>query len=120
MKKAKPLLTVLFGILMLVGGTVHFIKPEAYYPIIPDFLPKPLFNYLGGIAELILGIGVFIPRFRPFATLGILLLMILFLPLHIIDVFREHPAIGSKTLAIVRIPLQFILIVWAWFIYKRK
>jgi uncharacterized membrane protein len=40
--------------------------------------------------------------------------MIAFLPLHIIDVFLDNPAIGSKTLAYIRLPLQFVLIFWAW------
>jgi uncharacterized membrane protein len=42
------------------------------------------------------------------------LLMIAFLPLHIVDVFKDNPAIGSTTLAYIRLPIQFILIYWAW------
>ena len=41
--------------------------------------------------------------------------MLLLLPLHIIDLFRDKPVIGSMTAAIIRIPIQFLLIFLAWF-----
>ena len=104
---------------MIFGGVNHFLKPEMYLPFIPSFLPGAAINYLSGIAEIIVGIGVFIPAFRSQSTLGILVLMLLFLPLHIVDVFKENPAIGSHQMALIRLPLQFVLILWAWFIHKK-
>ena len=120
MKITKYILTLLFGAFMIFGGVNHFIKPEIYFPFIPDFLPQPIINYLAGIIEIALGIGVFVPQFRPHAALGILLLMLLFLPLHLWDAFRENPSIGSHTAALVRLPVQFLFIAWAWFISKKK
>ena len=120
MKTLKLILTLLFGAFMIFGGVNHFLKPEMYFPFIPDFLPKEVINYFAGILEIVLGVGVFIPKFRTIATLGILLLMLAFLPLHILDVFSESPAIGSHEAALVRLPLQFVLILWAWFIKKRN
>ena len=90
-----------------------------YDPMIPDAFPQHLVNYLIGILELALGIGVFIKPYRSMAALGIFILMIAFLPLHVVDVFRDEPAIGSKALAYVRLPLQFVLIGWAWFLHKK-
>lgn len=119
MKNLKLILTYLFGAFMIFGGINHFIKPEMYAPFIPDFLPSLSINYLTGIAEIAVGVGVFIPRFRSIATLGILLMMLIFLPLHILDVFKENPAIGSHQAAIIRLPLQFLLIAWAWYIHKK-
>jgi len=119
-KNPKYILTILFGIFMIYAGIMHFVKPEVYFPFIPDFLPENIINILSGILEIILGIGVFIPRYRTLAALGILLTMLAFLPLHIIDVFKEHPAIGSHRIALIRLPLQFVLILWAWFIYKKN
>ena len=118
MKTLKQVLTILFGIILILSGVSHLIKPESFFPFIPDFLPKRAINILAGIVELGLGVGVFIPRFRSVATFGILLLMLTLLPIHIIDVFKETPAIGSHQLALIRLPVQFVLIVWAWFIYK--
>ncbi len=119
MKTAKFFLTILFGVVMIGGGINHFLKPAVYFPFIPDFLPKAPTNYAAGILELALGIGVFIPQFRYRAAQGIFLSMCIFLPLHIWDVFRDHPAIGNHTLALIRVPVQFVLIYWAWFISKK-
>ncbi|MCP1385724.1 DoxX family protein [Runella salmonicolor] len=119
MKILKLILTYLFGAFMIFGGVNHFLKPEMYLPFVPSFLPGEAINYLSGIAEIIVGIGVFIPAFRPQSTLGILVLMLLFLPLHIVDVFKENPAIGSHQMALIRLPLQFVFILWAWFIHKK-
>ena len=104
---------------MIVGGINHFLKPVMYFPFIPDFLPKDATNYAAGILEVALGIGVFLPQFRHRAAQGIFLLMCIFLPLHIWDVFRDNPAIGNHTLALIRVPVQFLLIYWAWFISKK-
>jgi uncharacterized membrane protein len=119
MSKFKVALTFLFGLFMILGGVMHFLNPEMYNPFIPDFLPKDLINYGSGILEIVLGIAVMIPRFRSMGTLGILLLMMAFLPLHLMDVFKENPAIGSHQLALIRLPFQFVFILWAWFIHKK-
>jgi uncharacterized membrane protein len=120
MQKFKLTLTLLFGAIMILGGVMHFINPEMYYPFIPDFLPKNLVNYAAGMLEMAAGIGAMIPRYRAKGTLAILLLMLAFLPLHIIDVFKENPAIGSAQAALIRLPIQFVLIFWAWFIHKKR
>lgn len=119
MKNLKLSLTFLFGVFMIFGGVNHFIKPEMYAPFTPDFLPSLAINYLAGVAEIVLGLGVFIPRYRSKATFGILLMMLVFLPLHVFDIFKENPAIGSHQAAIIRLPVQFLFIAWAWFIHKK-
>jgi uncharacterized membrane protein len=119
MTKLKILLTFLFGGFMILGGVMHFINPEMYNTFIPDFLPKDLVNYASGALEIAVGIGAMIPRYRSWGTLGILLLMLAFLPLHVMDVFKENPAIGSHEMALIRLPIQFVFILWAWFINKK-
>ena len=108
----------LLGVLMILAGIQHFRDPAMYGSIIPDGLPKELVTYLSGVVEIMLGVGLFFKRLRPLASLGVLILMIAFLPLHVADVFRDAPAMGSKLLACIRLPLQFVLIVWAWVVYK--
>jgi uncharacterized membrane protein len=119
MKILKLVLTFLFGAFMIFGGVNHFLKPAMYFPFFPDFLPKVALNYLTGIAEIAVGIGVFIPKYRISAALGILIMMLAFLPLHMWDVFRENPAIGSHQAALVRLPFQFVFILWAWYISRK-
>ena len=119
MKLAKRLLTWLFGVLLVGAGLVHFTSPATHLPMVPDFLPRRVVVLASGVVEVVVGLGALVPRFRSPATLAILGLMIIYLPLHVLDVFREHPAIGSHQLALIRLPVQFVLIAWAWFIHKK-
>ncbi len=118
MKLGKKIIEIMLALLLLISGFAHFIIPEMYYPIIPDFFPKSTVNLLAGGVEILLGFGVFIPSLRKKALLGIFFLMILFLPIHILDALKENPAIGSKTVAIIRIAIQMLLIYLPW--YTRK
>ncbi len=118
MKLIMLILTFLFAAFMIYAGVMHFKKPEVFLPFIPDFMPKALVNYGSGAIEILLGIGLFIPAMREKAAFALLILMVLFLPLHIIDVFSETPAIGSHKAAMIRLPIQFVLILLAWGIWK--
>lgn len=108
------ILSFLLASLIILGGCSHFLQPSLFLPFIPDLLPRNLVNYLAGTIEILVGFCCFFKPTRLFASWAILFLMIAFLPLHIIDVFIENPAIGSKTMAYIRLPLQFLLIYWAW------
>ena len=118
MQITKIIVSVLFAVLTIGAGIIHIVHPAVYYPFIPDFLPKDLVNYVVGVLEIAIGVGIAVPRFRSRGVFGFFLLMIAFLPLHIIDVFSAHPAIGSPSLALIRLPLQFALIGAAWWVYK--
>nr|WP_294869896.1 MauE/DoxX family redox-associated membrane protein [uncultured Pedobacter sp.] len=112
--------TWLYGILMILAGINHFVKPYFYKTFIPNWLPLLPVNYVTGAVEATLGVCLLIPVCRHYGALGLFLLMIVFLPLHAFDVFKQNPAIGSKLLAYIRLPLQFILIWWAWSIFRNQ
>jgi uncharacterized membrane protein len=114
------ILTLAFAAILILAGFNHFINPKIYSPFIPDWMPLILTNILTGIVELGLGIGLLFKKYRKQAAFGVFLLMIAFLPLHFFDVFKDHPAIGSKTVAMIRLPLQFVLIYWAWYILQQN
>ena len=118
MKIVQRILLILLAAFLIYGGVNHFLNPAFYEPFMPDFFPKSLANIAAGIAEIALGVGLFIPKFREKAAWGIVILMIIFMPLHIWDLFKEQPAIGSQEAAIIRVPMQFVLIAWAWWIRK--
>ncbi len=115
----KTVLTSIFGIFLIGMGVLHFINPTPFLAFIPEQLPQELLNILAGIAELALGLGVFFNTTAQLAKLGIVILMLMFLPIHFLDMFRDPPAIGSFTVAVIRFPMQFVLIYWAWYIYKK-
>ena len=108
----------ILGVLMILAGIQHFRDPAMYGPIIPDALPKDLITYISGAVEILFGAGLFFRRLRLMASMVVLILMIGFLPLHLWDVFRDEPAMGSRSLAYIRLLLQFVLIGWAWLVYK--
>jgi len=110
-------LRIIFGIFFAFAGIMHFIKPKIFNRFIPNFLPKLVVNYIAGLLELAIGIGLLINQTTKHAALAMLILMLIFLPIHIWDVFREKPAIGSKKIAIIRVPLQFLLLYIAYLIY---
>ncbi len=112
------ILKIIFGVFFMFAGVMHIIKPKIFKHFIPNGFPKKLINYVIGVIEFSLGVGLFFPDTVPYAAAGIFILMIVFLPIHIWDVTRERPAIGSKKLAIIRVPLQFLLMYCAYLIYQ--
>ena len=120
MKKLPYVLTLLFAALLIVAGINHFINPGIYSAFIPDWMSLLWSNVFIGAVEVGLGAGLLFKKQRKLAALGVLILMILFLPLHVFDVFQLHPAIGSKILAMIRLPIQFLFIYWAWYIWQRS
>ena len=115
MKIAWLVIRVLFALFMIYGGVQHFLKPDFYIPFVPSFLPftKGII-YASGLIEVILGVLLIIPKYAKYGALGILILMLIFLPIHTWDVFSDTPAIGSHKAALIRLPVQFIFIALAW------
>lgn len=113
-------LKIVLAVFLIYGGYNHFQNPEFYNGFIPDFLPKIGVNYISGIIEILLGIGLFKKGYEKKSAYGIFLLMIAFMPIHIWDAFKEVPAIGSKMAAYIRIAVQVLFIVWAYVIYKNE
>lgn len=114
------LLRIIFGILFCFAGIMHLIKPKIFKNFIPEYLPKLAVNYVFGFIEFCLGTGLFFNFTVKNAAFGIFILMILFLPIHIWDATKIRPAIGSKKIAYVRIPLQFLLMYIAYLIYQNS
>jgi uncharacterized membrane protein len=111
------ILKIIYGCFFCFAGIMHFIKPDFFKHFIPNFLPKLLVNYIVGFIEFFLGVGLFFDKYIAFSAVGIIILLILLLPIHIWDVTKERPAIGSKKIAIVRIPFQFLLIYGIYIVY---
>lgn len=120
MNRIKQISGILLALMLLFSGVAHFVVPETFNGLIPDFLPKLAVNYFTGLIEVLLAAGVFIPAFRDRALLGICVLMICFLPVHILDALKQDPYIGTKTVAYSRIVIQFLLIWLPWFARKPK
>ena len=81
----------------------------------PKFLPaRDLLIYLSGVAEILLGIGVLFTQTRNLALWGIISMLLLFLLVHINMLFPANSLGISAWILWLRIPLQFLLIYWAY------
>ena len=115
MKKIWLILKVVLVIFLIFGGVQHFISPNNYIPFVPSVLPFTLaIIYLFGLFEILFGLALFFKKLETIGAWGILILMLLFLPIHIWDVFSNTPAIGSHNAALIRLLIQFVLIFIAW------
>ena len=112
------ILRIIFGLFFTYIGVMHFLKPRFFNGFIPKPLPKLAVNYVAGFIEVVIGIGLLFNATAKNAAIGFFLLMVVFLPLHIWDLFKEKPAIGSKKIAIIRLPIQFLLLYIAYLIYS--
>ncbi|MFB0907050.1 MAG: hypothetical protein QMB03_01985, partial [Spirosomataceae bacterium] len=112
LNKVFKVLGFIFALFIVYGGVQHFLEAEFYSPFVPSVFPFAMpIIYLSGILEVVFGVAYFIPKYRLIGAWGIFILMVVFLPIHLADVFIDAPAIGSKTAAYVRLPVQFLFIV---------
>jgi uncharacterized membrane protein len=115
MNKIWVIMKVVLSIFLIFGGLQHFISPDNYIPFVPSFLPFTMaIIYLSGLFEVLFGVALFFKKLEILGAWGILILMLLFLPIHIWDVISNKPAIGSHNAALIRLPIQFLLIFIAW------
>lgn len=107
-------------IFYFVAGLNHFIMPSFYVPLVPYNHPDPkTLNVLAGLVEIILAAGLIHHRTRKYAVYGIIGLLCIFIPVHVIFI-RE----GSCFPAYFCIPewaaqlrlwvIHPLLAYWAW------
>lgn len=111
---------ILLAVFLIYSGIQHFVKPDFYVPYVPTFIPLVLWVvYLSGIVEIVLGAMLLLnKKYGKFGALGIFILMLVFFPIHIWDVFSSTPAIGSTVAAWIRLAVQVVFTAWAWGVYK--
>jgi uncharacterized membrane protein len=114
------IIRIIFGLFLVYAGIMHFKKPTFFNGFIPNFLPKLTINYIFGGIELLLGIGLFFNQTAKNTAMGVFILMLLFLPIHLWDLSKEKPAIGSKKLALIRVPVQFLLMYVSYLMYTNS
>jgi uncharacterized membrane protein len=106
----------LLGIIFIFAGFYHFRRPKLYERIIPPYVPaKSTMVLLSGTIEMILGLLLLNPSTQQLAAWGIIALLILFLSVHWYMLQHEEAALKlPKWVLILRIPLQFALMYWAY------
>ncbi len=116
----KAFFLYLMAILYTAAGINHFVNPRFYMYIMPTWLPKPLaLVYISGICEVLCALLLLPPSTRHIGAWLIIALLIAVYPANI-QMAINYWQKGSPHLwvALVRLPLQFVLIWWAWLYTK--
>jgi len=102
--------------LYILAGINHFRKPELYFKIIPPlFTNKKFINEFSGLVEIMFGVYLCVPVFSNLAAISIMLFLVIVFPANIYMVLDKKANLGlPKWLLYLRLPLQFILILWAY------
>lgn len=103
------------ALLYIAAGTNHFINPRPYLAIMPPYIPAhSAMVVVSGVAEIVLGIGLLFPTTRSISAWGLILLLLAIFPANIFmaasNRFRNVPT----WLRWARLPLQGLLIWWAY------
>lgn len=119
MRTPKRVLLWIMAVFYVVAGVMHFTHSEYYLPMMPLYLPwHAALIFLSGVAEVGLGVAVLIPALRWLAAWGIVLLLIAIFPANIHIALHNVPVFGATEGAgvwnWVRLPLQGVLMLWAW------
>jgi len=109
------------AVLYVGAGVNHFVSPAFYVAIMPPYIPWHLeMVWLSGVAEIVLGVGVLIPKTRRVAGWLILAMLAVFMTVHVHmltapeGTFDEVP----RWALWLRIPMQGVLALWAWWVTK--
>ena len=107
--------------LYVLAGLNHFRVPEFYLRLMPPYIPEhQLMILLSGIAEFTLGILLLFKRTRKLASWGIIAMLLVFFSVHIYMLQERHTVFADvpEVILWIRIPLQFVLIYWAYWVGK--
>jgi len=105
---------------MAVGGAMHFVATDEYASTVPGFLPwKTGLVYVSGVVEVACGVALIPRRTRIAGAWLTMLVLVLIFPANIKMAFDgPRPDAGlpfnSPTALWLRLPLQGLLIAWAY------
>ena len=113
--------------LFVTAGVAHFVKPDFFESIVPDWFPSPrVANVASGAAEITLGLGLLVPRTRRVSAFALTGLVGAVFPANIdmaLNKVEVKPVDGRLTRQVgtahgptnwVRLPLQIPLAWWLW------
>ena len=116
----KTMLLYIMSLIYLAAGVYHFVNPRMYLKIMPPYLPYHLpLIYISGICEIVFALLLIPEATRPMGAWLIIAFLIAVFPANIrmaVGFYhKQHPALW---MAIARLPLQLVLIGWAWIYTK--
>jgi uncharacterized membrane protein len=122
MSKREKILLVIMAAFYLIAGANHFINPNFYKKIMPPWLPGHCFiiNFTG-VCEIVFGLLLLPKQTRKPAAWCIIALLVAVFPANIQMMLNFwHQQSPYLWLAILRLPLQLLLIAWAYLFAKNR
>jgi uncharacterized membrane protein len=111
----------LFGILFILAGANHFRVPDWYVKIMPPYLPfHRALVLISGVFEIALGALLLVPQVSWLAAWGLIALLVAVFPANIYVYQHQEILPGPPLFHLLRLPLQGVLIWWAWVYTKRE
>lgn len=100
----------------IAQGINHFWHSGVEIRLMPTHYPHPYALVLiSGVAEILGGVGLLLGRTRRIAARGLILLLLIYLDVHIFMLMHPDRFASIPVWVLyLRIPLQFVLIAWAW------
>ncbi len=124
MKYIKLITIYFMSISYTYVGVRHFIDPDFFLAIMPNYLPYHLeFVYLSGIAEFSFGILLLFKKTRTFAAYGLIILLVSVFPanIHLVESELSQSILGAtKNQTIIRLPFQILFISLAYWHSKNN
>lgn len=103
---------------MAFVGVMHFVSPEVFMAIMPDYLPwHRELVLISGVFEVLGAIGLAIPQTRNAAGWGLIALMICVFPANLWQATQgiDLPGLaGPAWVRWARLPMQLVFIYWAY------
>jgi uncharacterized membrane protein len=120
----KTVVLIFFAMVFVATGTLHFLRADAFVSIMPPYLPAHReLVFLSGALEILGGVGLLIPRLRPIAGWGLIVLLLAVFPANVHMALHpyEFTEIGIPVWALyARLPLQFLLMFAVWWAITPK
>lgn len=111
------------ALLYVVMGAFHFAAADRFVAVMPAWLPWHLeLVWISGAAEIGLGLGLLHRDSRPWAAWGLVFLLVSVFPANVNMALHELPLghAPPRWVAWARLPLQAVLIAWAWWYTGRS
>ena len=105
---------ILLAAFFVVAGVNHFLNPQAYLAMMPEYIPFPsVMNFISGGAEIAGGLGILMPALRQYAAWGLIALLVAVFPANVNVALHGWEGVTLPTWVLwARLPLQFVLIAW--------
>ena len=121
MSRLKIASKFILAFFMIGAGVMHFARPDFYLKIMPPYLPAHYeLVILSGVCEVVLGILLLVPKVSKLAAWGIIVLLIAVFPANIHIYQNPEVLPAPPILHLLRLPLQGLLILWAYWHTKPK